>query len=253
MPMRKETYERSIRHAVAVLGRPHGPSRNLLIKVAQAVKPRNRSLAIRILERENLKDSRVPMPQESRLRRWKQQSAEALSALAGYQTDEHGVYTRGDHILVRGLDFVPPFRANVAPYMDLGGEGLGLVKVYRTRVYAKSSRWRPSSVSSLFLVGRNEAGTYFSHPVHADCSSIVKALEWMWSGHSNQIIARQGDVALVRAVGPKLPLGGLPRGHRVEGEKIVHSTHPAIPLPGKGERVITAKRFSERAARAVRD
>lgn len=187
---------------------------------------------------------------KQRLADWKAKSAEALADLAGAFHDEHG-YLPGDYLSTRGLDFVPPWESKAAPYCDGGGEGLGLVDITRTRVYAKSSKWRPSSVGTRFLVGRNEAGTYFSHPVSPNCSTVIEALQWIWNGRADRIIQRQGDVALIWGKGPKMP--GLPSGHRIEGDCIVHETHPALPMPGKGQRIIVGRRAAERASEATRD
>jgi hypothetical protein len=188
----------------------------------------------------------------SRLQRWESASAEALAEKAGMTTDEHGSW-RGDHISVSGLSFVGHWESAAAPYWDMGGEGLGLVSVTRTRQYAKSSNWRPSSVSTSFLVGKNEAGTYFSHPVSPNCTTVWEAMDWIWNGKSNSIIQRQGDIALIGGNGgPKM--AKLPWGHKIEGDKIVHATHPDLPMPSKpGERIIVGRRASDRATSATRD
>lgn len=253
--MKKEKFEREITWTEALRKQPYASDRwKRYREAAQKVKPENRERALQILNRKGITDTRIHVSQETRLLRWKQESAKKLALKAGYETDEHGTYQRGDHLTVLGLDFVPPYQSKVAPYMDMGGEGLGLIKVERTRVYSKSSNWRPSSVSTYFLVGKNETGTYFSHPV-VPCTTILGALEWIWSGHSHQILARQGDIALIQAPGPKLPPSGLPRGHLLNHleEKIQHNTHPDLSFPGKGERAIVAKRAAERSTAAVRD
>ncbi len=182
---------------------------------------------------------------------WIASSAVALAAKAGQMTDEHGFSVRGDHFKVDGLDFVPARLSAVAPYCDHGGEGLGLVRVDRTRVYAKSSKWAPSAASTYYLVGRNEAGTYFAHPV-ARCSTVPDALSWIWQGKEYDIIQRQGDIALIGTNGGvKIPT--LPTGHNVAGDYIVHATHPDLPLPGKGQRIIVGRRAFDRANVASRD
>jgi len=188
-----------------------------------------------------------------RLKDWKRKSAKYMAEKAGLQSDEHGTWGSGDHLTVYGLDYVGPWESEKAPYFDMGGEGLGLVTVTRTRVYAKNSKWRPSEVSTTFLVGRNEVGTYFSHSVSPNCSTVEEAVQWIWKNKAYQIIQRQGDIALVKGNGgPKMP-AYLPGGHKVEGGYIIHPTHPALPLPGKGERVIVARRAAERASEATRD
>lgn len=190
---------------------------------------------------------------EYRLSSWKSNSAKFLAEKAGLHSDEHGSW-RGDHISVSGVDFVGPWESAAAPYHDTGAEGLGLVFVTRTRVYAKSSNWRPSSVSTTFLVGKNEAGTYFSHPVSPNCNTIIDALQWIWNGKAYQIIQRQGDIALVGGNGgPKMP-SNLPWGHKINGTIITHDTHPELRMPAvKGERIIVGRRAAERASEATRD
>ena len=189
---------------------------------------------------------------KARLARWKKTSAEALAGMADLRSDEHGSW-RGNHLSVYGMDFVGHWESAAAPYWDMGGEGLGLVSCTRTRVYA-GNKWGNSSVSTTFLVGRNEAGTYFSHPVSPGCSTVEDALQWIWSGKAHQIIQRQGDVALIGGNGgPKMP-SYLPRSHKVQGDIIVHDTHPDLPMPAeKGQRIIVGRRAAERASEATRD
>lgn len=189
-----------------------------------------------------------------RLHNWKVASARTLAEKAGANFDEHASYHSGDYMTTRGLDFIGHWESTPAPYCDMGGEGLGLVEVSRTRVYAKSSNWRPSSVATRFLVGKNEAGTYFSHPVSPNCSTVENALQWIWGGKAHLIIQRQGDIALIGGNGgPKMP-AQLPWGHKVNGDIITHATHPDLPVPSKpGERIIVGKRAAERASEATRD
>lgn len=203
---------------------------------------------------------RKPQPQghytaKQRHDRWVATQAEELAAMAGILADEHGVgYASGDYHTVSGRDFIPAHESSAAPYHDMGGAGLGLVAVERTRVYAKASKWRPSTVTTYFLVGRNEIGTYFSHPV-TPCETVQDALSWIWNGKEMQILQRQGDIALIQGNGgPRMPRQ-LPWGHRVDEEKgiVEHSTHAALPLPKKGQRIIVGRRASDRAIAASRD
>jgi len=194
---------------------------------------------------------------EARLKDWKEKSAKLLAVCAGIIPDEHGPgynASSGDYISLRGLDYVGPWESHKPPYHDMGGDGLGLVAVERTRVYAKSSKWRPSSVTTYFLVGRNESGTYYSHPVSPNCKTVEEAVQWIWNGMAYKIIQRQGDIALVGAsTGPKMPRR-LPWGHRIQGDMIVHETHPDLPLPkNPGERIIVGRRASARSRAATRD
>ena len=130
---------------------------------------------------------------------------------------------------------------------------MALVEVERKRVYAKSSKWYPRTTADVYLVGRNEAGTFFAHCVSKKVATVAEALDWMWGGMSEKIVRRQGDVAVVAvARGPKMP-ESLPSGHTIVGETLTHATHPTIALPGKGERLIIAKRAVSRAAEETRD
>jgi hypothetical protein len=190
---------------------------------------------------------------EERRHAWIVGSAKELAAKAGQKTDEHGTYNRGDHFRVYGLDFVQARISAPAPYCDHGGEGLAIVCVDRIRIYAGSSDYHSSGASTYYMVGRNEAGTYFAHPVGPKCRTVKEALTWIWQGREMDIIQRQGDIALISTNGgPKLPL--LPSGHVIDDTGVVkHATHPDLPLPGKGQRIIVARRAADRANQASRD
>jgi len=188
----------------------------------------------------------------NRFRKWKIESSEALALEAGY-TDEHGSsYNSGDYLSIRGIDFIGKHQSNKPPYFDMGKEGLGLIKVTRKRVYARSSKWMPSYAETKFLVGKNESGTYFSHAVSPNCKTVLEAISWIWNGLQDKIIRRQGDIALIEGNGPK-GLNKLPTGHKVDGECIIHNTHPSIPVPAKGQRIIVGRRAAERASKETRD
>lgn len=183
-------------------------------------------------------------------RRRMRKKLEGLVAWMGMLWDEHGS-TRGDHRSTRGLDYVSPKVTKPAPYCDLGNAGLGLIEVTRKRVYATSCKWWPSCTSSRFLIGRNENGTFFAHSVGKNCGTVLEALQWMWCGRAHQIIARQGDIALIK--GKSGPVPTLPSGHERVDESIVHKTHPPIPSPGRGQRIIVARRAAVKAASETRD
>ncbi len=182
---------------------------------------------------------------------WKEKMALALAEKAEMYHDEHGS-SRGDYLSTIPLDYVHFHESYKPPYFDMGGEGLGLIGVERTRVYAKSCTWRPSSVTTFFLVGKNEAGTYFSHPVPTNCRTVESAVAWIWNYQQDNIIQRQGDIALIKGRGPKYPKN-IPSGHDVKEDGIYHATHPTIPLPGVGKRIIVGRRAAERASNATRD
>lgn len=177
--------------------------------------------------------------------------AQKLAVSAGQMWDEHGS-SRGDYLTTRGLDWINPAKAKAAPYCDMGGRGLALIEINRRRVYAKSSKWYPRDTSTRYLIGRNEAGTYFAHAVPATVESVLGAVDWIWHGKARQIVARQGDIALISARGPaRIP--ALPAGHRVNGAMIYHETHPPIPKPEYGQAVIVARRAVVRASNETRD
>jgi hypothetical protein len=180
--------------------------------------------------------------------RKQQRKAEGLARMAGLYFDEHGS-SRGDHLTTSGLAYVPPAVSKSAPFFDTGGAGLGLVSVARTRVYAKSSKWRPSSTSTTYLVGRNETGTFFAHAVPNSCGSVYSAISWIW--HGQEIIRRQGDIAVARGRGRRLP--SLPSGHRMDDGHIMHATHPTIRAPGKGEFLVVGRRAAVRVSSETRD
>ncbi len=189
---------------------------------------------------------------EKRFEKWKRDKVVELAnkVFAGeLQGDSSNTYWYS------AVDFVSPYHGSEkSPYFDMGGEGLGLIVVHREREYARSSGWAPSSAHTQYLVGRNEAGTYFSHPVPIHHETLKEALNWIWNGKAEQIIQRQGDIALIWGRGPKLP-NNLPEGHTINEEKqhIEHESHAPLPLPGKGERVIVARRASDWVVDASRD
>lgn len=197
--------------------------------------------------------SRVPLSRNRAVFAPKRRQALGLARMAGQFYDEHG-YERGDYLQTSPIDYVHPKDARKAPYHDYGGAGLALVRISRKRVYAKSyqSRYGGAETSTHYLVGRNESGTFFAHPVPRNITTVAEACQWIWDGKANDIIRRQGDIALIRGSGPKLP-SGIPRGHVITGTAIVHATHPPIPMPAKGERIIVARRAHITASDATRD
>ncbi len=154
------------------------------------------------------------------------------------------------------IQAVPAWQSSRAPYHDHGRAGMALVGVTRRRYYGGRFRGRVSSATDYYIVGRNECGTYYAHPVSGAAvrsgHCIEAVLSWMWSGHSRDIIQRQGDVALIRGRGPKMP-ERLPAGHHIEGGQIVHDSHAPLPLPGPGQRIIVARRANVRVSAPTRD
>jgi hypothetical protein len=225
-------------------------TKNFLARIkGQKSAPKKRLAFVEFLRTLKKRVSNPVLTQEERLERWKKQSALRLAEKAEMFYDEHGG-NRGDYLSTVPVDFVPPREAAEKPFFDLGNEGLALVRVERTRIYAKSSKWRPSSTTTTYLVGKNEAGTYFSHAV-PNCETVAQAIAWIWNGKQENIIHRQGDIAL--ANGKSAGIKKLPSGHKVVGEFIVHDTHPAIPLPGKGQCIIIGRRAAARVSAETRD
>lgn len=176
--------------------------------------------------------------------------------LHAYRVDEHRGEIRGnDDWWWEGLDYVPPDTAELSPYCDGGGLGIGLIKIVRKRWYSKSYHRRygnrPSTRSDCYLIGRNEDGTAFCHAVPPS-RTVRAALDWIWMGRASDIIARQGDIALVRGRGPRMP-AVLPVRHHVWRRPLVqggvasigitHPAHPMLPLPRVGQRIIVARRY----------
>lgn len=182
---------------------------------------------------------------------WQKKMALALAEKAEMYHDEHGS-SRGEYLSTQPLDYVHSHESHKSPYFDMGGEGLGLITVQRKRVYANCCSWGPSMVSTTFLIGKNEAGTYFSHSVPMSCDTVKNAVAWIWNYQQDNIIQRQCDIALIKGKGPKIPKN-LPSGHVVKEDGVYHATHPTIPLPGVGERIIVGRRAAERASNATRD
>jgi hypothetical protein len=186
-----------------------------------------------------------------RKKQWIQDEGLKLAAKSGQRFDEHG-YNSGTYMNTSVLDFIPAREAKESPFFDMGGEGLAVVSVSRKTVYARSCTWRPSEASTHYLIGRNEAGTYFAHSVPKTCETVKQAVSWIWQGLEKSIICRQGDIALIKGNGPK-NLNKLPAGHIVNGDYITHKTHPRIRLPRTGERIIIGRRAATLVSRNSRD
>lgn len=211
---------------------------------------RFQAVADRALAQRGTNAPAMPVPPHAYRDAQRRRKAYGLAVRAGVAFDERAT-APGDYLRTESLDYVPPSESHRAPYYDHGGGGLGLVRVTRRRVYARSCRWRPSEASTVFLVGRNETGTFFAHAVPGEVRSVRAAVAWIWRGLELQIVARQGDIALVAAPGPKLPT--LPEGHTVAGDWITHAQHAPLRLPAKGERIIVGRRATVRASEETRD
>jgi hypothetical protein len=190
--------------------------------------------------------------QKERRKKWNTKKGLGISKKVDLYFDEHGSGS-GDYQNTYVEDYVSPWEgSDKAPYFDMGGEGLAVISVSRTRVYAGST-WRPSTNHTTYLIGKNEAGTYFAHPVHKDCNTVLEAVNWIWG--YKKIIARQGDIAVAPTEKKKRKIK-LPDGHRLFPKMgvIYHSTHPVLNLKKyPGCEIITGKRAVAQLGSATRD
>lgn len=125
---------------------------------------------------------------------WKEKEAKALKLAeeTGQIVDEHGsAYARGDHFSARVISIVDDPDTLKEMYADTM---MVVVEQDRKRVYAKSSKWYPSTRTDGYLVGRNENGIAFAHSIPVGMRSVHEALSWIWNG--NEIVARNGDVGV---------------------------------------------------------
>ena len=185
-------------------------------------------------------------------RYWRSPEGRCKRLAAQADVDEHGT-VGSDTFSTRYLDYIPAREAKRPPYRDMGGEGMGLVAVSRDRKYSKSymsAYGHGSEATDHFLVGRNEAGTYYAHAVPKTCRTVWSAVQWIWRGHADHIVRRQGDIALIRGRGKST----MPMSHELEGDGMIHhESHPAIPAPGPGQHIITARRAATHAVAETGD
>ncbi len=177
----------------------------------------------------------------------------ALVAEAGEaaKVDEHGNWEFGVASLNRrGTRWA-------ALNWDLYGYGLdahsgALLVVIQIRQAVRGRRWTQVR-KNYFLVGQNEDGTAFAHPVSAMCvhaairagQDVVRRVQdWIFGGDYAQLL-RQGDLALIplrRAAGERTPLRTmvLEDSHALEASEIrlgadgvVYAQDPRlVHLPG---------------------
>ena len=134
---------------------------------------------------------------------------------------------RGRQTHIVGRCYLGPPDTEAAPYLDGGGRGLSVIDVETEALSFYQERWRLFVLTERYLVGQNEVGTAFAHavPTRSETSTVAGALRWIWSGYCP--VHRQGDIAIVEAVGPRMP-AQLPWGHQVdEAAGVVrHAMHP---------------------------
>lgn len=165
--------------------------------------------------------------------------------------DEHGSLP---HKVIY-LDYLDARKSKKAPYYDTGKKGLGFVEGSVTTRYRGNWKGWSSTRRTRYLIGRNESGTFFSHAVSLKCKNVREAIDWIWNGKADDILRRQGDVAVIRTSSNRIDKGlsKLPDGHVVDGDQIVHKTHPPITVPGKNERLIVGRRAFDRVKSGTRD
>jgi hypothetical protein len=132
-----------------------------------------------------------------KIREGREKVAIALAESTGRLFDEHGgMYSRGDHHKINVIDIVDdPLRLRK---LHASGKILALVEQERVRVYAKSSKWGPSSRADKFLVGTNENGIPFAHAVANTVTDVEDALRWIWDVKDlESVVDRHGDVAVI--------------------------------------------------------
>lgn len=131
------------------------------------------------------------------------QAVDELIAAASARADEHGSWEFGAEFDNKGR--------GSAINKDLYAVGNdhhtgGLLIILQIRRYEKAHKnWWPSVRKNYFLVGYNEDGTAFSHPVSSsvvhsairrEVDPILAAQNWMFNGDYTRMV-RQGDLTLV--------------------------------------------------------
>jgi hypothetical protein len=172
-----------------------------------------------------------------------------------YYEKPSNVSKRGTYYWSSVIDLVLPPESYKNPYLCANDSGLALVEITKKVVYPSSSKWYPRVTQGVVLVGRNESGFAFAHPVNNSKKNIRSALSWIWNGKEGRIIARQGDIALVRGINNRKWMDRMPAGHRISAcsKFIEHASHPAIPVPGPGTTIIVAQRGKLNAFVETRD
>jgi len=220
-----------------------------------------------VLSPEDLKERK-----EKREKDKAQQQVINICQSLNWNIDEHGgfaghgkygtsTYNRGDYFSISILDILPYKKSYRKPYFNMSKDHLplSLVRLNRKRVYARSSNWFPHTTSSLYLVGQNESGTYFAHAVSSRLQAsdkrrnnptLLDALLWIWNCPLDLLLRRQGDIAVVKSSGRSHVL---PAGHMLQGDMIIHETHPSIQAPGKGEKIIVGRRAKPAVDGQTRD
>lgn len=134
---------------------------------------------------------------------------------------------------------------------------LAVIEVERTTVYPSSCKYGRSQSYTRFLLGYNENGQPFSHCISKKAGTVQAALDWIWDGKADRIVARQGDVAVVLGRGKNQPL---PESHVLladgpQGEiRLVHLKEQHVPVAvPQGCHIIVGRRADDSRVRQTRD
>lgn len=180
--------------------------------------------------------------------------------------DEHRAYHSGDTLYYTVLDLVKG-KKELSKY-HATGDFLAVVQIERVRTYSKAytRQFGPGKRYDKYLVGSNEIGTKFVHPVPDKIGTVKSAINWIWD--DNEIVARQGDVAITPSktiknkVGEKTTIRIID-SHMFSGEVIQNGStyvrngmlfhekqqHPEIFVEDQWMKILVGKRFHKVASR----
>lgn len=171
------------------------------------------------------------------------QAVEELVKAAGSRADEHGSWEFGTAFDGKGR--------GQALNWDLYGIGNDvhqgtLLIVIQVRQYEKRHKnWMPNVRKNYFLVGTNEDGSAFAHPVpaqvvraavNAERDVVIACQNWIFGGDYSRMI-RHGDLALVpltkRPAAPAVPGSQmlLQDSHQIIGTQFRQNGHLYVQNP----------------------
>jgi len=148
---------------------------------------------------------------ELRREKWLKGCGMVLAQRARCYWDEHGSLS-GEYRVTRVIECIPHGRRSSPPLLRHGRRGVGVDRGPEEDRLRQVLKVVPHDRRVKVPRGRNEAGTYFSHPVHRDVCTVREAIRWMWGGREHH--PATGDIALIVGNGPKLT--GLPDRHVVD-------------------------------------
>jgi hypothetical protein len=185
--------------------------------------------------------------------------------------DHHGIYQSGDDVYISVIEAVNT-KKDLKKY-HASGELLALVKVSRERTYSKqyTRQFGKGRRSDKYLIGQNETGTRFAHPVSDSCETLEQAINWIWD--NNKIIARHGDIAITESKTVKNLTGQIVNEYQImdshvfTGElhkngstyvrngTLIHKKgqHPDVHIGNDWMKIIRAKRYRKANAIGTRD